>query len=237
MNHMLFDDNSTDLDALRDELRFKMVVLHSEVKKLDPDWDFSGIIKQLVDDQGPPLNVVARIQKQIERLQKLKDDFYAGDLQRPAAALAAQSLNVAEPPNTKKKKGRPVQPKPQPTEPRRPPLPPQEALPPWGDCKRYCAMAEKRYHKIVAIAKEIYDMILQSSDPCNFPQKELKGNLLSAVRNRWLVFQNIKDAALKQNFSLIKIGYNRNEAILAAKAETDPARQAFVEWAVDFIRT
>ncbi len=69
---MLFDDNSTDLDALRDEMRFKMVVLHSEVKKLDPDWDFSRIIKQLVDDQGPPLNVVARIQKQIERLQKLR---------------------------------------------------------------------------------------------------------------------------------------------------------------------
>ncbi len=167
MNHMIVDDTSTDLDALKDELKFKMVVLHSEVMALDKTWDFSGIIKPLMDDQGPPLNVVARIQKQIERMQKLKDDFYqtATDLQRPAAALAeaAQSLYVAEPPNTKKKKGRPVQPKPQPTEPRRLPLPPQEELPPWGDCKRYCAMAEKQYHKIVAIAKEIYDMILHSS--------------------------------------------------------------------------
>jgi hypothetical protein len=96
-----------------------------------------------MDDQGPPLNVVARIQKQIERLQKLKDDFYrtARDSQRPAAALAeaAQSLYVAEPPNTKKK-GRPVHPKPQP----RRCLPPEEELPSWGDCKRYCAMDEKQ---------------------------------------------------------------------------------------------
>jgi hypothetical protein len=239
MNHMIVDDTSTDVEALRDELKFKMVVLHSEVMALDKTWDFSGIIKPLMDDQGPPLNVVARIQKQIERLQKLKDDFYrtARDLQRPAAALAeaAQSLYVAEPPNTKK--DRPVQPKPQP----RRCLPPdndiEEALPSWGDCKRYCAMDEKQYHSIVAIAKKIYDMILHSSDPCNFPQKELRGNLLSAVTNRWLVFQNIKDAALNRNFSLIAIGYNRNEAFLAAKAETDPARQAFVEWAVDFIRS
>ena len=143
MEHMIVDDTSTDVEALRDELRFKMVVLHTEVKKLDPDWDFSGIVKPLMDDQGPPLFLVPRIQKQIARLQQLKDDFYATarELQRPAAALAeaAQSLYVAEHPNTKKK-GRPVQPKPQP----RRCLPPEEELPSWGDCKRYCAMDEKQ---------------------------------------------------------------------------------------------
>ena len=146
MNHMIVDDTSTDVEALRDELRFTMVVLHTEVKKLDPDWDFSGIVKPLMDDQGPPLFLVPRIQKQIARLQHLKDDFYvtARELQRPAAALAeaAPSLYVAEPPNTKtkKKKDRPVQPKPQP----RRTLPPEEVLPSWGDCKRYCAMDEKQ---------------------------------------------------------------------------------------------
>jgi hypothetical protein len=98
-------------------------------------------------------------------------------------------------------------------------------------------MTEKQYRKIVEIAKEIYDTILDSTDPCHFQQKELKGNHLSAVTNRWLTFKNIRDSALKQNFSLITIGYNRNDAILAAKAENDPARQAFVEWAVDFIQT
>ncbi len=180
---MIVDDTSTDVEALRDELKFELVVLHSEVKKLDKNWDYSGIITPLMDDQGPPLNVVRRIQKLIEQLRKLRVDFHqtARDLQRPAAALAeaAQSLYVAVPPNTKK--GRPVKPKPQP----RRHLPPdfviEEVTPSWGDCKRYCAMDEKQYHWIVAIAKYIYDMILQSPDPCKFPQKELPANLLSAV--------------------------------------------------------
>ena len=143
MDDMIVDNNSTDVEALRDDLRFKMVLLHTEVKKLDPDWDFSLMVNPLLADQGPPLNAVARIQKQIERMQTLKDDLHktALDWQRPAAALAgaAQSLYVAEHPNTKKK-GRPVQPKPQP----RRCLPPEEELPSWGDCKRYCAMDEKQ---------------------------------------------------------------------------------------------
>jgi hypothetical protein len=135
---MIVDEGSTDLDAVKEDLKFELIVLHTEVMELNKKWDFSLIVNPLLADQGPPLNVVARIQKQIERLQKLKDDFYrtARDLQRPAAALAeaAPSLYVAEPPNTKKK-GRPVQPKPQP----RRCLPPEEELPSWGDCKRYCA--------------------------------------------------------------------------------------------------
>ena len=190
MDDMIVDDASTDLEALRDELKFKMVVLHRELMALDKTLDFSGIIKPLMDDQGPPLNAVARIQKQIKRMQTLKDDFQktARDLQRPTAALAeaAQSLYVAEPPNTKtkKKKDRPDQPKPQPTEVMRClPGPPQEHLPPWGECKRYCAMTEKQYHKIVEIAKEIYDMILDSgfygSLPC--PAKGIERE--SAVRS------------------------------------------------------
>jgi hypothetical protein len=162
----------------------------------------------------------------------------ARDLQRPAAALAeaAQSLYVAELSNTKK--GRPIKPKPQP----RRQLPSDfvidEVLPSWGECKRYSrTMDHKQYHSIVAIARQIYHIILKSPDPCKFPQKELQGDLLSAVTSRWLVFQNIKDAAINRNFSLIEIGYNRNEAFLAAKAKTDPARKAFVERAVDFIRS
>jgi hypothetical protein len=38
----------------------------------------------------------------------------------------------------------------------------------------------------------------------------------------WLVFQNIKDAAAsRQDFSLVQIAYNRNEALLAAMAESE----------------
>jgi hypothetical protein len=127
------------VEALRDELRFELVVLHTEVKELNKGWDFTSMIKPLMDYQGPPLVVVPRIQKQIEWLQKLRDDFHqkARDLQRPAAALAetAQSLYVAEPPNTKK--GRPVKPKPQPRRYLPPDIVIEEVLPSWGDCKRY----------------------------------------------------------------------------------------------------
>jgi hypothetical protein len=41
----------------------------------------------------------------------------------------------------------------------------------------------------------------------------------------------------KQDFSLVQIGYNRNEERLAAKAETCEDRKAFVEWAVNYIRS
>jgi hypothetical protein len=99
---MFVDNTSTDVEALRDKLRFELVVLHTEVNELNKGWDFTAIIKPLMDDQGPPIVAVPRIKKQIERLQKLRDDFHqkARDLQRPAAALAeaAQSLYVAEPP-------------------------------------------------------------------------------------------------------------------------------------------
>jgi hypothetical protein len=108
MTHVIVDDTSTDVDAVREDLRFELIVLHTEVKKLDAGWDFTAVVKPLLDDQGSP-------------------------------------------------------------------------------------------------------------DPCKFPQRELRGDLLSAVTNRWLVFQNIKIAAINQNFTLVEIGYNRNEAFLAAK--------------------
>jgi hypothetical protein len=91
----------------------------------------------------------------------------------------------------------------------------------------------------VAIARGIYDTILASENPKRFIQRDLPvtGPQISAITNRWLAFQNIKDAALKQDFSLVQIAYNRNEALLAAKAATDPDKTAFVEWAVEYIRS
>ncbi len=118
----------------------------------------------MLADQGPALLVIPRIKKQIERLKKLKDGFEqkARDLQRPAAALAeaAQSLYVAEFPNTNE--GKPVkQCKPQ----RRRQPPPDividEVLPSRGECKRYSLlMDQKHYNSLVAIARQIYNIIL-----------------------------------------------------------------------------
>ena len=72
---MLVDDTSTDVDAVRDDLRFELIVLHGEVKKLDVSWDFTAIVNPLLADQGPALQVIPRINKQIERLKKVKEDF------------------------------------------------------------------------------------------------------------------------------------------------------------------
>jgi hypothetical protein len=105
---MIVDDTSTDVDALRDDLQFELIVLHGHVKELNNSWDFSTIVNPLLADQGPPLQVIPRIKKQIERLKKLKGDFeqQARDLQRPAAALAqaAQSFYAAGFPSTQEGK-------------------------------------------------------------------------------------------------------------------------------------
>jgi hypothetical protein len=72
---MFGDDNSTDVDALREELKFELIVLHENVKELKKGWDLTPIINLLLADQGPALLLVPRIKKQIELLKKLKDDF------------------------------------------------------------------------------------------------------------------------------------------------------------------
>ena len=88
-NTMIVDEGSTDLDALREELKFELIVLHGEVKKLDVSWDFTTIVGPLLADKDPAMAVIPRIKRQIERLKKLKEDFEhkARDMQRPAAAL------------------------------------------------------------------------------------------------------------------------------------------------------
>jgi hypothetical protein len=225
---MIVDDNSTtDVDALREDFKFELIVLHGEVKELNKSWDFAPIINPLLADQGPALLLVPRIRSKL----KLKEDFEqkARDLQPLAAALAqvAQSFCVAEFPNTKE--GKPVkQCKTQRRRQHPPDIAIDEVLPSWGKCKRYPRSMDQKHDKI---AKQIYDMILRSPNPKRCCQRELQGNLLCAISNSWLVFQNIKDAALRKDFSLVQIAYNKNEALLAAMADTDPDRKAFVAWA------
>jgi hypothetical protein len=46
MSHtMIVDEGSTDVDALREELTFELIVLHTEVMELNKKWDFSAIVK------------------------------------------------------------------------------------------------------------------------------------------------------------------------------------------------
>ena len=39
---LVVDDNSTDVDALREESKFEVIVLHGEVKELNKSWDFTA---------------------------------------------------------------------------------------------------------------------------------------------------------------------------------------------------
>ena len=50
MTHVIVDDTSTDLDAVRADLRFELIVLHTEVKELNKGWDFTAVVKPLLDD-------------------------------------------------------------------------------------------------------------------------------------------------------------------------------------------
>ncbi len=61
------------------------------MKELNKNWDFTAIVKPLMDDQGPAMVVVPRIKNQIDRLKKLRDGFLqkARDVQRPSAGSAA----------------------------------------------------------------------------------------------------------------------------------------------------
>ena len=88
MTHVIIDDTSTDVDRVREDLRFDLIVLHTEVKELNKGWDFTAVVKPLLDDQGPAMLVIPIIKNMIERMNRLRDEFHqkARDLQRPAAA-------------------------------------------------------------------------------------------------------------------------------------------------------
>ncbi len=84
---MLGDENSIDPDDVRDELKFELVMLNGALKKLDKDWDFSDIIRQLSSDPGPALATIPKHKKQIERITKLRDDFLRTEQEKPRANL------------------------------------------------------------------------------------------------------------------------------------------------------
>jgi hypothetical protein len=45
---MIVDEGSTDVDALREELTFELIMLHTEVMELNKKWDFSAIVNPLL---------------------------------------------------------------------------------------------------------------------------------------------------------------------------------------------
>jgi hypothetical protein len=91
----MLGDESTDVDELREELQFELIVLHTEVKELNKGWDFTPIIDPLLADQGPALSLVPRMKKHIEWLKQLEEEFQhkARDIARERSGGSAVWTN------------------------------------------------------------------------------------------------------------------------------------------------
>ena len=67
---LLGSDTSVDAEDIRDELRTELVRLNGQLKKIDPDLDFSDALRPLLADTGPAVAHVPRLQKQKARMEK-----------------------------------------------------------------------------------------------------------------------------------------------------------------------
>ena len=71
----------------------ELIILAATLKDLNPNWDFAPVINPLLYDQGPAMTVVPKLEKQIQRMTKVKDDF----LKTRAANIQGRMSLVPEP--------------------------------------------------------------------------------------------------------------------------------------------
>jgi hypothetical protein len=161
-------------DAVRDEMKYDLVVLNASMKEPKPNWDCSVIINPLLAGQGPALALIPKLKRQLENMKKNRDDFLRReeekrgadflrkDQERPSAAPAGTSRrrnrtalpadSCAEPfggLHDQKKRGRP---------PRLSSTVLSEVLPAWGPLKRCSERMEAiAYHETVKLARWLFD--------------------------------------------------------------------------------
>jgi hypothetical protein len=89
------------------------------------------------------------------------------------------------------------------------------------------------YAEAVQTAKQIYDKMRSSPDGARDARvRDFPSRAKGQMTNNYLQFDNIRAAALAGDFTLIRIGYYRNEALLTARAENNQGRRKFIAWAV-----
>ena len=71
----LGSDNSVDAEDVRDELKNDLVLLTADLKRLNPNLDYSGIINPLLAAGGPAIAHIPRLQKQKVRMVKIRDEL------------------------------------------------------------------------------------------------------------------------------------------------------------------
>ena len=97
MSEMLDIDMSIDPEDVRDELRNELIVLNADLKQLNRDLDYSEFIRPFLAGEGPAEAHIPRMKKQIQRMQKVKDDFLEKKKDKPAPARAASGHHFAAP--------------------------------------------------------------------------------------------------------------------------------------------
>ena len=66
---LLGSDISTDPEDIRDELRTELLLLNTELKQMNPDFDLFEALRPLLADTGPAMAHVPRLQKQKARME------------------------------------------------------------------------------------------------------------------------------------------------------------------------
>ena len=233
----IYTENSSELEDLREEYKNELILLHASLKALNRDLDFSDILKPLLAETGPAMAHVPRLSKQIDRMKKYLNEAEAkAKAQSPAQTSGGSSAATTSaaaprpcPARDGHPRGRGGRRRPEPP----PGIVPQEVGPSWGELKRYAAMDYHTYVDALQTAREIYDGMLASSDGAkNARVKDLSTRAKGQMTNNYLQFENIRSAALAGDFTQIRIGYYRNEALLTARAENNPGRRKFIAWAV-----
>ena len=262
MEYGLLSDGSLEsAEDQKDDLKSELVALNAAMRRLDPNLDFSKIIDPLLADQGSAFALVPKLRKQLQRMQKIRDGLtptpsvqspalvtpsvpapeYIGPPNRDRPAQSRQTGNkrdmhvsgILVPDNHKRKRARRV--------PKKIDVP--EVLPALGPLKRYANVEEEHYRESVKVAQWCYDRMLdQAGGPKCLPMRQVqhldpappveRDKIRGFFTNRLLQWENIRSAALAKDFSLIQVGYHKNELLAVARASQNGGRQRFIAWAV-----
>ena len=82
LTQLLVGEGSVDIEDVRDELRTELIMLNAELSELNKKWDFSAVLRPLLDDQGPALAQIPRLNKQKVRMTRIRDDFLRQEQER-----------------------------------------------------------------------------------------------------------------------------------------------------------
>ena len=70
---LLGDDSLESAEDQKDDLKSELVALNAAMRRLDPNLDFSIMINRLLADQGPVFALIPKLNKQLERMKKIRD--------------------------------------------------------------------------------------------------------------------------------------------------------------------